>query len=133
MQELFLRAFVSVDRLRDPDRFGGRAQRLLRRATAAPLTLLPGWPEPLHPPSAEGLPSPDDPDRADAVREAVAGLLAGQRRAVPRTTTPTCPPSPNYSRLGAGVSGALAGQPVFAPDSAPRIREPLGPALQCRR
>jgi len=87
VQESFLRAFVSLDRLRDPDRFAGwlagivanvcRAQQ--RRA---PLTLLGEWPEPLHPVSAGGLPSPDDLDRADVVRAAVAGLPAGQRRAV---------------------------------------------------
>ena len=33
-------------------------------------------------PSADGLPSAEDLDRADAVRAAVAGLPAGQRRAV---------------------------------------------------
>ena len=87
VQESFLRAFVSLDRLRDPDRFAGwlagivhNICRSVRRQ--APLTLLPDWPEPLHPASAEGLPSPDDLDRADAVRAAVAGLPAGQRRAV---------------------------------------------------
>jgi bifunctional DNase/RNase len=48
----------------------------------APLTLLGEWPEPLHPVSAGGLPSPDDLDRADVVRAVVAGLPAGQRRAV---------------------------------------------------
>jgi len=87
MQESFLQAFVALDRLRDPDRFAGwlagivlNVCRGLRRRT--PVTLLPDWPEPLHPTSAGGLPSAEDLDRADALREAVAGLPAGQRRAV---------------------------------------------------
>jgi RNA polymerase sigma factor (sigma-70 family) len=87
MQESFLQAFLGLDRLRDPDRFAGWlagivfnvCRRLHRRA---PVTLLADWPEPLHPTSAGGLPSPEDLDRADAVRTAVAGLPAGQRRAV---------------------------------------------------
>jgi RNA polymerase sigma-70 factor, ECF subfamily len=87
VQESFLRAFVALDRLRDPDRFAGWlagivhnvCRALIRRA---PLTLLPDWPEPLHPASSQGVPSPDDLDRADALRAAVAGLPAGQRRAV---------------------------------------------------
>jgi RNA polymerase sigma-70 factor (ECF subfamily) len=87
VQESFLRAFVSLDRLRDPDRFAGWLAGIVHNVCRAarrqaPLTLLPDWPEPLHPASAEGVPSPDDLDRADAVREAVAGLPAGQRRAV---------------------------------------------------
>ena len=87
VQESFLRAFVSLDRLRDPDRFAGwlagivhNVCRAVRRQ--APLTLLPDWPETLHPVAVDGLPSPEDLDRADAVRAAVAGLPAGQRRAV---------------------------------------------------
>jgi RNA polymerase sigma factor (sigma-70 family) len=87
IQESFLQAFVALDRLRDPDRFAGWltgivlnvCRRLYRREQ---LTLLPDWPEPLHPASAGGLPSADDLDRADALRAAVAGLPAGQRRAV---------------------------------------------------
>src|SRR5580693_8808190 len=73
VQDAFLRAFLALDRLRDPDRFAGwlggivanvcRAQR--RRA---PLTLLGDWPENL--------------DRADALGRAVAGLPPGQRHAV---------------------------------------------------
>jgi RNA polymerase sigma-70 factor (ECF subfamily) len=88
VQESFLQAFLALDRLRDPDRFAawlagivlnvGRGLR--RRGT--PLTLLPDWPEPLHPTSAGGLPTAEDLDRADALRAAVAGLPAGQRRAV---------------------------------------------------
>jgi RNA polymerase sigma-70 factor (ECF subfamily) len=87
VQESFLQAYLALDRLRDPDRFAGwlagivfnvaRSQR--RRA---PVTLLADWPEPLHPASADGLPSAEELDRADAVREAVAALPAGQRRAV---------------------------------------------------
>jgi RNA polymerase sigma-70 factor, ECF subfamily len=87
VQESFLRAFTGLDRLRDPDRFAGWlagivvnvCRGLLRRP---PVTLLPDWPEPLHPVAAHGLPSADDLDRAEAVRAAVAGLPAGQRRAV---------------------------------------------------
>ena len=76
-----------MGRLRDPDRFAGwlggitaNVCRGLRRRS--PVTLLPDWPEPLHPAAADGLPSADDLDRADAVRAAVAGLPAGQRRAL---------------------------------------------------
>ena len=87
VQESFLQAFVALDRLREPDRFAGWlagivlnvCRSLYRREQ---LTLLPDWPEPLHPASADGLPSADNLDRADALREAVAGLPAGQRRAV---------------------------------------------------
>ena len=87
VQESFLQAFLALDRLRDPDRFAGWlagivlnvCRRLHRRA---PVTLLADWPEPLHPASAGGLPSAEDLDRADALRAAVAGLPAGQRRAV---------------------------------------------------
>jgi RNA polymerase sigma-70 factor, ECF subfamily len=87
VQESFLQAFIALDRLREPDRFAGWlagivlnvCRGLYRREQ---LTLLPDWPEPLHPASADGLPSADDIDRADALREAVAGLPAGQRRAV---------------------------------------------------
>jgi RNA polymerase sigma factor (sigma-70 family) len=87
VQESFLQAFIALDRLREPDRFAGWlagivlnvCRSLYRREQ---LTLLPDWPEPLHPAAADGLPSADDLDRADALREAVAGLPAGQRRAV---------------------------------------------------
>ena len=82
-----MQAFLALDRLRDPDRFAGwlagivlNVCRNLRRR--APVTLLADWPEPLHPSSAGGLPSAEDLDRADALRAAVAGLPAGQRRAV---------------------------------------------------
>jgi RNA polymerase sigma factor CnrH len=87
VQESFLQAFLALDRLRDPDRFAGwlagivlNVCRSLRRR--APVTLLGDWPEPLHPTAADGLPSAEDLDRADALRAAVAGLPAGQRRAV---------------------------------------------------
>ncbi|HEX6526846.1 MAG TPA: bifunctional nuclease domain-containing protein [Streptosporangiaceae bacterium] len=87
VQESFLQAYLALDRLRDPDRFAGWlagivlnvCRSLYRRA---PVTLLPDWPEPLHPTSAGGLPSAEDLDRADALRAAVASLPAGQRRAV---------------------------------------------------
>jgi RNA polymerase sigma-70 factor (ECF subfamily) len=88
VQESFLQAFLALDRLRDPDRFAGwlagitaNVARALHRRSV-PVTLLPDWPEPLHPTSAGGLPAPEDLDRADALRSAVAGLPAGQRRAV---------------------------------------------------
>jgi RNA polymerase sigma factor (sigma-70 family) len=87
VQESFLRAFIALDRLRDPDRFAGwlagvvfNVCRSLRRRDQ--LTLVADWPEPLHPAAAEGLPSAEDLDQAEALRAAVAGLPAGQRRAV---------------------------------------------------
>jgi RNA polymerase sigma factor (sigma-70 family) len=87
VQESFLQAFVALDRLREPDRFAGWLAGIVLNVCRAlyrrhQLTLMPEWPESLHPASAQGLPSPDDLDRADALREAVAGLPAGQRRAV---------------------------------------------------
>jgi RNA polymerase sigma factor (sigma-70 family) len=87
VQESFLQAFVALDRLRDPDRFagwlGGIVLNVCRRLQRhPPFVLLPDWPEPLHPATAHDLPSADDLDLADAVRAAVAGLPAGQRRAV---------------------------------------------------
>jgi RNA polymerase sigma factor (sigma-70 family) len=87
VQESLLRAFVALDRLRDPDRFagwlGGIVANVCRGvARSTPLTLVPDWPEQLHPASAGGLPSADDLDRADALRAAVADLPAGQQRAV---------------------------------------------------
>jgi RNA polymerase sigma-70 factor (ECF subfamily) len=88
VQESFLQAFIGLDGLREPDRFAGwlagitaNVARALHRR-AVPVTLLPDWPEPLHPTSPGGLPAPEDLDRADALRTAVAGLPAGQRRAV---------------------------------------------------
>ena len=87
VQESFLQAFVALDRLRDPDRFAGwlsgivlNVHRALQRR--APLTLLADWPEGLHPVSRDGLPSADDLDRSQALRQAVAELPAGQRHAV---------------------------------------------------
>ena len=87
VQESFLQAFLALDRLRDPDRFAGWLAGIVlnvcrRLHRGAPVTLLADWPEPLHPTSAGGLPSTEDLDRADALRAAVAGLPAGQRRAV---------------------------------------------------
>jgi RNA polymerase sigma-70 factor, ECF subfamily len=86
VQDAFLQAFVALGRLRDPDRFaawlGGIVVNVCRaQGRRAPLTLLADWPEKLHP-AAEGLPSAEDLDRADAVGRAVADLPAGQRRAV---------------------------------------------------
>jgi RNA polymerase sigma-70 factor (ECF subfamily) len=88
VQESFLQAFLGLDRLREPDRFAGwlagitaNVARALHRRSV-PVTLLPDWPEPLHPTSAGGLPAPEDLDRAVVLRSAVAALPAGQRRAV---------------------------------------------------
>jgi RNA polymerase sigma factor (sigma-70 family) len=94
MQEAFLRAFIALDRLREADRFAGwlagivlNVCRGLRRRD--PVTLLPDFPEPspastfpVQPAACNGQPSADDLDRADALREAMAALPAGQRRAV---------------------------------------------------
>jgi RNA polymerase sigma-70 factor, ECF subfamily len=87
VQEAFLQAFVALDRLREPDRFGGWLAGIIRNVHRAasrpePLTLLAEWPEGLHPVSAQGLPSADDLDRAEVLRAAVADLPEGQRRAV---------------------------------------------------
>jgi RNA polymerase sigma factor (sigma-70 family) len=87
VQEAFLQAFLGLDRLRDPDRFGAWLAGIVRNVhraarREAPLTLLAEWPEDLHPASAHGLPSADDLDRAEALRAAVARLPDGQRRAV---------------------------------------------------
>jgi RNA polymerase sigma-70 factor (ECF subfamily) len=87
VQESFLRAYIGLDRLRDPDRFAGWLGRITANVCRGlqrrpPVTLVPDWPEPLHPAAADGLPSAEDLDRADAVRAAVAGLPEGQRRAV---------------------------------------------------
>jgi RNA polymerase sigma factor (sigma-70 family) len=87
VQEAFLQAFTALDRLRDPDRFGawlaGIVLNVHRAATRRPPPLLlADWPEDLHPASAEGLPSAEDLDRAEALGAAVAGLPPGQRRAV---------------------------------------------------
>ena len=105
VQESFLQAFVALDRLRDPDRFAGwlggivlNVHRTQRRL--APLMLLAEWPERLHPVWAGGLPSADDLDRADALRQAVADLPAGQRRAVEMFY---------YADLPAGQIGDSAG------------------------
>jgi RNA polymerase sigma-70 factor, ECF subfamily len=87
MQEVFLRAFIALDQLRAPDRFAAWLAGIttnvchgLRRRGAP--ELLPDWPEPMHPIASDGVPSPDDIDRADAVRAAMAELPAGQRRTV---------------------------------------------------
>jgi RNA polymerase sigma-70 factor (ECF subfamily) len=118
MQESFLQAFTALDRLHDPERFAGwlaaivlnvsRAQ--YRRARPA---LLPDWPESFHPASADGLPSAEDLDRHDALRAAIAGLPAGQRRAV-------------ALHYYAGVpAGQLAGQPGTARVSLHKARNSL--------
>ncbi len=87
VQESFLQAFVALDGLRDPDRFAGwlggivfNVHRVQRRRV--PLVLVADWPERLHPVSAGGLPSAEDLDRAEVLRQAVSDLPAGQRRAV---------------------------------------------------
>jgi RNA polymerase sigma-70 factor, ECF subfamily len=87
VQESFLQAFTALGRLRDPDRFGawlgGIVVNVHRAAARRPAVVLLGeWPEDLHPASADGVPSAEELDRAEAVRAAVARLPAGQRRAV---------------------------------------------------
>lgn len=86
MQETFLRAFLALDRLRDPDRFAawlaGITANVCRGLRRDPAMLVPGWPEPLHPVSRDGVASAEDLDRADALRAAMASLPASQRRAV---------------------------------------------------
>jgi RNA polymerase sigma factor (sigma-70 family) len=87
VQETFLQAFVALDRLREPDRFGAWLAGIMRNVQRAagrraPVLLLGDWPEGLHPASADGLPSAEDLDRAEALRAAVAALSDGQRRAV---------------------------------------------------
>jgi RNA polymerase sigma factor (sigma-70 family) len=87
VQEAFLQAFLTLDRLRDPDRFPGWLGGILANVCRAqrrrpPLTLLGEWPENLHPASAGSLPSAEDLDRADVLSRAVAGLPPGQRQAV---------------------------------------------------
>jgi RNA polymerase sigma-70 factor, ECF subfamily len=87
VQEAFLQAFIALDRLRDPDRFGAWLGGIIRNVHRAavrqePLILLGEWPEGLHPVSVQGLPSADELDRAEALRAAVAELPDGQRRAV---------------------------------------------------
>ena len=75
MQEVFLRAFIALDRLREPDRFAGwlagivlNVCRGLRRRD--PVTLLPDSPEPppasafpVQPASANGHRSPEGEER----------------------------------------------------------------------
>ncbi len=87
VQESLLQAYLALDRLRDPDRFAGWLAGIVRNVhrankRRAPLVLLAEWPEWLQPASQQGLPSADDMDRADALREAIAVLPAGQRHAV---------------------------------------------------
>ncbi len=87
MQEAFLRAFIALDQLRDPDRFAAWLAGITAnvchglRGRGQP-TLLPDWPEPLHPVANDGMPSADDIDRADALRSAMAELPAEERRTV---------------------------------------------------
>jgi RNA polymerase sigma factor (sigma-70 family) len=87
VQEAFLQAFTGLGRLREPDRFGGWLAGIVRNVSRATSrrdspVLLGDWPELLHPASAGGLPSAEDLDRAQVLGAAVAGLPAGQRRAV---------------------------------------------------
>jgi RNA polymerase sigma factor (sigma-70 family) len=105
VQESLLQAFTSLDRLHDPDRFAGWLAAIVlnvRRAhrRRARLVLLAEWPEWLHPVSGHGLPSAEELDRADALRDAVAALPAGQRRAVEMFY---------YADLPAGTIGGSAG------------------------
>ena len=118
VQESFLQAFIALDRLRDPERFAGWLAAIVlnvcrnqyRRAQPA---LLPEWPESFHPASAEGSPSAEDLDRADALRAALADLPAGQRRAVVLHYYAGLPP------------GQIAGQPGTARVSLHKARRRL--------
>lgn len=87
VQESFLQAFTGLDRLREPDRFAGWLAGIVLNVTRAlhrrdRLTLVSDLPEPLHPTAADGVPSAEDLDRAEALHTAVASLPEGQRRAV---------------------------------------------------
>ena len=132
MQESFLQAFVALDRLRDPDRFAGWLAGIVLNvcrgvARRAPVTLLPEWPEALHPTSADGLPSAEDLDRADALRAAVADLPAGQRRAVALhyyADRPARSPS-RPARRGPACTRPGCGCAPTSPSTAP-ILFPLG-------
>jgi RNA polymerase sigma-70 factor (ECF subfamily) len=126
VQEAFLQAFVALGRLRDPDRFAAWLAGIVvnvSRAAArrAPLMLLADWPEELHPASADGLPSADDIDRAEALRAAVAGLPDGQRRAVELYY---------YADLPAGQ---IAGSPGAAKASLHKARRRLREHLTIHR
>ena len=112
VQESFLQAFLALDRLRDPDRLAGWLTGIVLNVSRSlyrrdQLTLLPDWPEPLHPASAQGLPSAEDLDRADALRAAVAGLPAGQRRAVTLHYYADLPPG-QIAEPGTGSGAARA-------------------------
>jgi RNA polymerase sigma-70 factor (ECF subfamily) len=106
VQESFLRAYIGLGRLRDPDRFAGWLGSITANVCRGlqrrhPVTLVPDWPEPLHPAAADGLPSAEDLDRADAVRAAVADLPAGQRRAVALHYYADLPPGQIAEQAGA--------------------------------
>jgi len=78
VQDTFLQAFISLDGLRDPDRFaawlGGIVVNVCRaQLRRAPLTLLADWPESLHPASADRPPSAEDLDRADVPASQIPG------------------------------------------------------------
>ena len=105
-QEALLRAYIGLDRLRDPDRFAGWLGSITANVCHGlqrrpPLTLLPDWPEPLHPVAVDGLPSAEELDRAAAVRAAVADLPAGQRRAVALHYYADLPPGQIAAQAGA--------------------------------
>jgi RNA polymerase sigma-70 factor (ECF subfamily) len=126
VQEAFLQAFAGLDRLRDPDRFGAWLAGIIRNVSRAvtrqaPLMLLADWPEGLHPASAQGLPSAEDLDRAEALRAAVADLPGGQRRAVELYY---------YADLPAGQ---IAGSPGAAKASLHRARRRLREHIAAHR
>jgi RNA polymerase sigma factor (sigma-70 family) len=126
VQESFLQAFVGLDRLRDPDRFGawlagivGNVQRAAARRER--VMLLAEWPEDLHLASAQGLPSAEDLDRAEALRAAVANLPDGQRRSVELYY---------YADLPAGLIG---GSPGAAKASLHKARRRLREHISAHR
>jgi RNA polymerase sigma-70 factor (ECF subfamily) len=87
VQESFLQALIAIDRLQDPERLAGWLAGVVLNVCRSmwrrrQLTLVAEWPESLHLAAADGLPSAEDLDRAEALQAAVATLPAGQRRAV---------------------------------------------------
>ena len=104
VQETFLRAFIALDRLREPDKFAAWLSGITANVCrglwrGSQPALLPDWPESLHPVAADGVPSVDDIDRADAVRAAMAGLSAVQRQTVVKRY---------YEDVAAGAGAARA-------------------------
>ena len=135
VQESFLQAFLALDRLRDPDRFPGWLAGIVLNACRAQrrgpqVALLPDWPEPLHPAAADGQPSAEDMDRADALRAAVASLPAGQRHAVTLhyyADQPAARPAGRPARPGPACTRPGYGYATTSPSIAPISPQAGGP------